>query len=523
MKRYLTDFDTKILPEETVDTVIIGAGVAGLSTALQLSNLGIKPLIISKKDPNVSNSFLAQGGIAAAIGKDDSSELHFLDTIKAGKGLCIEKNVRVLVEEGLERVVDLINLGVPFDKDKNNLPLLTKEAAHSKRRVLHSKDKTGSAIGKTLYKEIKRRNIEIDTCFYLEEILVKDNIFKGIIVSNNKERKLIRSKSLVLATGGYSPIYLRNTSAYKVGGDTLSVAFRAGLILKDLEFVQFHPTALNLPNYPAYLISEAVRGEGAVLVNDKGDRFVDELKPRDEVARAIFMQYKQGRKVFLDISPLKAKGIDFKNRFPSIYNMLLEAGLENENLIPVSPAAHYSIGGIEAEPNGKTNIDGIFAVGENSCTGIHGANRLASNSLLECIVFGYKTAYSVYLYNLYTTVDTYFHEKNFSKKELILENKDLVLNKIKNLMWDKVGLIREGSILKEALKDIEEIEDYLYKYKNVRYLLDLTYLAKAIILSALNRKESRGTHFRLDFPHEKVEYKKHTKIYNNFKIKLEVN
>ncbi len=523
MERYLTEFDTNILPEETVDTVIIGAGVAGLSTALQLSNLGIKPLIISKKEPDISNSFLAQGGIAAAIGKDDTPELHFIDTVKAGKGLCIEKNVRVLVEEGLERVVDLITIGVPFDKDKNGLPLLTKEAAHSKRRVLHVKDRTGSAIGKTLYQEINKRNIKLDTCFYLEEILVEDNVFKGIIVSNNTEKRFIRSKSLVLATGGYSPLYKRNTSAYKVGGDVLSIAFRAGAVLKDLEFVQFHPTALNLPDYPAYLISEAVRGEGAILVNDKGERFVDELKPRDEVARAIYMQYKQGRKVFLDISPLKEKGINFKERFPSIYKMLKEAGLENKNLIPVSPAAHYSIGGIEAKPNGKTNIEGIFSVGEISCTGIHGANRLASNSLLECIVFGYKTSYSVYLYNMYTKVDKRFNEKNIIKRTEILQKKDFILQQLKDIMWDSVGLIREEKPLKEALSKIQRLENQLYSYKNVRYLLDLVYLAKAVVLSALNRKESRGTHFRLDFPKENDQYKKHTKIYNNFKIKMEVN
>ncbi len=523
MERYLTEFNTKSIPEEVVDTVIIGAGVAGLSTALQLLNLGIKPLIISKKEPNISNSFLAQGGIAAAIGKDDSPELHFIDTIKAGKGLCIEKNVRVLVEEGLERVVDLITLGVPFDKDEAGLPLLTKEAAHSRRRVLHVKDKTGSAIGKTLYHEIKKGNLDIETCFYLEEILVEDNTFKGIIVSNNLEKKLIRSKSLVLATGGYSPLYKRNTSAYKVGGDVLSVAFRAGIILKDLEFVQFHPTALNLPNYPAYLISEAVRGEGAILVNDKGERFVDELKPRDEVARAIFMQYKQGRKVFLDITPLKEKKINFEKRFPSIYKMLEEVGLKDKNLIPVSPAAHYSIGGIEAEPNGKTNIQGIFSVGEISCTGIHGANRLASNSLLECIVFGYKTAYSVYLYNMYSKVDTRFHEKNTIKQTKILEDRESVLNSIKDIMWNNVGLIREEKSLNKALKNIQKLEEQLYNYRNVRYLLDLVYLAKATVLSALNRKESRGTHFRLDFPNESNQYKKHTKIYKNLKINMEVN
>ncbi len=523
MRRYLTEFDTKKLPEEQVDTIIIGAGIAGLSTALQLLNLGIKPLVISKKEPKISNSFLAQGGIAAAIGPDDDPDLHCEDTIKAGKGLCIKKHVRILVEEGLERIVDLINYGVPFDRDQKGFPLLTKEAAHSRRRVLHIKDKTGYEIGKVLYKKALEKNLFIETGFYVEEILTENRKFVGIIVSNNKEKKLIRAKSIVLASGGYSPLYKRNTSAYKVGGDVISLAHRAGVILKDLEFIQFHPTALYMEGYPAYLISEAVRGEGAILVDDKGNRFVDELKPRDEVARAIFTQYQQGKKVFLDITPLKEKGIDFQKRFPSIYNMLVSVGLKDTNLIPVSPAAHYSIGGIEAKPTGKTNIEGIFAVGENACTGVHGANRLASNSLLECVVFGYKTAYSVYIHNMYNKINVSFHVSSKIEEKNPILNKEVFLNKIKETMWENVGLIRDENRLKEALEDIQNIENELYNYTDNRYLLDVTYLAKGIILSALNRKESRGTHFRIDFPYERDQYKKHTKVFNNLKIKLEVN
>ncbi|NPA54238.1 MAG: L-aspartate oxidase [Aquificae bacterium] len=524
MKRYLTEFDTKSLPEEKVDTVIIGAGIAGLSTALQLLNLGVKPLVISKKEPKISNSFLAQGGIAAAIGPDDDPDLHCEDTIKAGKGLCIKKHVRILVEEGLERIVDLLNYGVPFDKNEKGLPLLTKEAAHSRRRVLHIKDKTGYEIGKVLYKKSVEKGLFLETGFYVEEILTDESKFVGIIISNNKEKKFIRAKSLVLASGGYSPLYKRNTSAYKVGGDVISLAYRAGVILKDLEFIQFHPTALYIEGYPAYLISEAVRGEGAILVDEKGNRFVDELKPRDEVARAIFLQYQQGKKVFLDISPLKEKGIDFKKRFPSIYNMLISVGLKDTNLIPVSPAAHYSIGGIEAKPTGKTNIEGIFAVGENACTGVHGANRLASNSLLECVVFGYKTAYSVYLYNMYNNINEHFHtfSKIKVKKHGKSLDKDTYLKKIKNIMWNDVGLIREEKKLSKALTEINKIEEEISFYDEVRYLLDIIYLAKGVILSAISRKESRGTHYRIDFPFERDEYKKHTKLLKDFKIKLEV-
>ncbi|WP_293445061.1 L-aspartate oxidase [Persephonella sp.] len=523
MERYLTEFDTKKLPVITTDTVIAGAGIAGLSTAVQLINFGIKPLIISKKTPTISNSFLAQGGIAAAIGKEDDPQLHYRDTIKAGRGLCIGKNVRILVEEGLERVVDLINYKVPFDRDEEGNILLTKEGGHSKRRVLHVKDKTGSAVGTVFYNLIKDR-VDFLLNYYLEEILTVDNRYVGIIVSNGTEKLLIRSKSLIIATGGYSPIYLRNTSAYKISGDTIGAAYRAGCVLKDLEFVQFHPTALFIENQPAYLITEAVRGEGAILVDQNGERFVNEMKPRDEVARAIFKKYAKGEKVFLDLRPLKEKGISVKKRFPTVYNLIKSFGFSENDLIPVSPAAHYSIGGIEATANGKTSVEGIFAVGESSCTGIHGANRLASNSLLECITFGYKTAYSVYIYNMYSKISSVnISSKGTGNKIISREERRGYLIRLKKLMWEYVGLERSEKGLEKALSEIEKMEKELLAYKNSRYLVDLVYLSKGIILSAKTRKESRGTHYRSDFPEEKKDYKKHTKIYNDFKIKLEVN
>ncbi|WP_457641626.1 L-aspartate oxidase [Persephonella sp.] len=525
MKRYITSFDTQKLSEEYVDTIIIGAGLAGLTTALQLDKLGIKPLIITKKNTGISNSFLAQGGIAAAIGKDDDPQIHYEDTINAGKGLCIERNVSVLVEEGVERVIDLIKYGVPFDKNGDGTLKLTTEGAHSRKRVLHVKDRTGKEIGKTIYNIILERGIKIESEFFLEEILTEDNRFIGVIVSNGRVKKFIKSKSLVLATGGYSALYFRNTSAYNISGDTISVAYRAGCILKDLEFVQFHPTALYIEGKPAYLVSEAVRGEGALLVDTKGERFVDELKPRDEVARAIFKKYLEGEKVFLDLRPLKEKGIKIEERFPTIFSMLKNFGYEKSDFIPVSPAAHYTIGGVEATTTGKTNVEGVFAVGEVSCTGVHGANRLASNSLLECIVFGYKTAYTVFSYNMYAKSFRNVKIKNVFTGENMLtkEEKRFILNKIKSIMWKKVGLIRNKEMLKDALKEITSLENYVHDYSNGRYLMDLIYLSKAVVLSALNREESRGTHFRSDYPEENPNLRKHTKIYKNFEIKLEVN
>ncbi len=519
MERYITDFNLQNLPEEKVEVVIIGAGIAGLSTALQLVNLGIKPLVISETTVGKSNSFLAQGGIAAAISKDDDPEYHYLDTIKAGKGLCIERNVRVLVEEGVERVVDLIKYGVPFDTEDGKIKL-TREGAHSKRRVLHVKDKTGSAIGKTLWEKICTKNIYIGIEYKLEEIITEENRVVGILVSKKSKKYFIRTKSVVLATGGFSSIFLRNTSHYKISGNTLSIAYRSGASLMDLEFVQFHPTALNLEGYPAYLISEAVRGEGAILVDDTGERFIDELKPRDEVARAIFEKLLEGKKVYLDIAPLKNRGIDFEKRFPNIASMLEKVGLKGYTRIPVSPAAHYTIGGIKAQSDGKTKVEGLFSVGEVSCTGVHGANRLASNSLLECVVFGFKTAYSVFVYNMnnnFLNFNKISNKVNFSS-EHSTDDKEIIA-RLKRTMWEKVGLVRDKEGLKQAVNILEQLKENT----NNNYLRDIITLSKAVAMSALKREESRGVHYRKDFPYEKKEFQKHTVLNKNMKINLEVS
>ena len=526
MERYLTDFNTKKLKNYITDTVIVGSGLAGLSVALELEKLNQDFLIISKGDIKLSNSFLAQGGIAAPLYINDTVEEHIKDTLKAGKGLCIEENVKILVDEGLQRVIDLLEkYKIPFDKDKEGKPLLTKEGAHSKRRILHYKDKTGQAILKGLYDFINKNKTLIG--YTLEEILIdeEENRFLGIIVKNNQEKLVIFAKSLILASGGYSAIYQRNTSAYRINGEILGLVLRNGIILKDLEFVQFHPTAFYSENInESKLISEAVRGEGAILVDDKGERFIDELKPRDEVARAIFKKYLEGRKVFLDISPILKKGVDFQKRFPTIYELMEKYNLKGTK-IPVSPASHYSIGGIEIDSYGKTNINGIFAVGEVACSGINGANRLASNSLLECLVFGYRTAYSVYKYNLYTKKPKNYELKNRANfnKSLSKEKIDYYINKLKKVMWENVGLLRDEKGLKKALNDINSIEKDVYSYNNTTYIKDLILLAKGIILSALERKESRGAHYRKDYPQENELYKKHTKVYKNLKIKMEVS
>ncbi|RUM47807.1 MAG: L-aspartate oxidase [Hydrogenothermus sp.] len=525
MYRYLTEFNTNNLPFEKVDTIIVGAGLSGLTVAKYLVKLGIKPLVITKKEIGISNSFLAQGGIAVAIGKDDSPELHFLDTVKAGKGICIESNVSSMVETGLEEVINLINEGLEFDKDSQGNLKLTKEGAHSRSRILHIKDKTGYYMTKFLSNQIKNE-ICLIAGYFIDEILTDENRFVGVVISNKSSRKVIYAKSLVLASGGYSPIYLRNTSAYKIGGDIIGNAFRAGVYLKDMEFIQFHPTALYIENQPAYLLTEALRGEGAILIDEKGERFIDELKPRDEVAKAIYKKYLNGEKVYLDLSPIVKKGISIKERYPTIYQLLKTYGLENQiNRVPVSPAAHFSMGGIEATSYGKTAIDGIFAVGEVACTGVHGANRLASNSLLECIAFGRKVAYYVYKYNSFTNIKQIkIDNKLKTHKELTKKERDDLTKQIKKMSWEYIGLVRSEEGLKIALKEFEKLENKLLNYKNSRYLYDLVLVAKATAKSALNREESRGAHFRIDFPNSKEEFRKHSIIKDkSMKIHLEVN
>jgi len=525
MHRYLSYFSTKKLLSEKVDTVVVGAGLAGLYVAYNLLKLGVKPLIITKKQIGISNSFLAQGGIAAAIGEDDSPEIHFEDTVNAGKGLCDEKNVFCMVETGVEEVINLINEGVSFDKDQTGKIKLTKEGAHSKNRVLHIKDKTGYYLTKFIAEKVKGKTPVLEG-YFVEEILTDENRFFGLLVSNKKERFIIYAKSLVLASGGYSPIYYRNTSAYNIGGDIIGNAFRAGVFLQDMEFIQFHPTALYIEGEPAYLLTEALRGEGAVLIDENGNRFIDELKPRDEVAKAIYEKYQQGQKVYLDLTPIVKKGINIAERYPAVFETLKKYHLENSlNKIPVSPAAHFSMGGIKATSYGRTQVEGIFAVGEVSCTAVHGANRLASNSLLECVSFGKKVAYAVYKYNLYNSVKTAnIENKPDQKKELTSSQRKKLTQQIKKLMWENVGLVREEGRLMNALKEINNIIDSVQNLQNSRYIMDLLIVAKAVVLSALNRKESRGAHYRKDYPKENEEFRKHSIIKDkSMKIHLEVN
>ena len=396
LNRYLINFDTDKLETEYHDMVIIGSGIAGVYTALQ-TDRDVDVLILTKESIDICNSVLAQGGIAVSLDKEDSPKLHYKDTLFAGAGLCDENSVWVLVNEAAENIKNLCNYGVDFDKGKDQKLSLTREAAHSKNWIIHTGDSTGKAVCDTLINAVKRKkNVTIREQVFVIDILTKDNVCKGVIICDRDgQTKLIRTNMVICAAGGYGQLYSNTTNPEVATGDGASFCYRAGAALMDLEFIQFHPTVLFHPDNKSFLISEAVRGEGAVLRNSKGERFMHkyhemkELAPRDVVSRSIFMEMQetQASNVFLDITH---KEEDFlKKRFPTIYKTCKEYGINiSKDMIPVAPAEHYCMGGIKTNENGETNIKGLYACGEAACNGIHGANRLASNSLLEGLVFG---------------------------------------------------------------------------------------------------------------------------------------
>jgi L-aspartate oxidase len=429
------------------DIVIVGDGIAGLTCALALAEKGIKPLVITR---GKGNTYLSQGGIAAAVGEEDSPLWHYLDTLRAGRLLNDEEAVKVVTYSGEEAISKLLEWGVPFDRNETFFEL-TLEAAHSKRRIFKVKDYTGRAIYEALHKKGNEYGIEF-LKGELTEIYTSEGKFSTVLIKTEKGFLLIEAKILVLATGGAASLYAKNSNIQDISGDSIGAALRAGVNLIDTEFVQFHPTVLA---GTGKLISEAVRGEGAWLVNDKGERFVDELSPRDEVARAIYLQIKNGRKVFLDFKPIVARGIKIEEKFPQIYSTLKEHSYDPyKELIPVEPAAHYFIGGIATDSRGRTAVENLYAIGECACTGLHGANRLASNSLLEGVVFGLRAATDIALKL------PFIKPVPFKGEKLTLDTDKVTdltedLQKLKNLMWTCAGIVRNGTLLREALNELD--------------------------------------------------------------------
>lgn len=487
---FFLNFNTSNLPEESVDVLVCGSGIAGLTTAITLTELGIKPVILTR---GRGNTYYSQGGIAACVHPQDSPFLHFIDTQRAGRGLCDEKALSVLVDEGIQRICDLERWGVSFDTDT------TIEGGHSFPRVLKVKDYTGRAIYSALYKKVETSGIRV-IVGELQEIIAEDKV-QGVLYHHDG-LKFLRVKALVLATGGASSMFLYTSNPVKVRGDAIGIALRCGISIKNPEFVQFHPTVVEGTNL---LISEAVRGEGALLIDDKGERFINELEPRDVVAKAIYKKLKEGRKVFLDTRHMGEK---FYHRFPTITDFLRERGLDpTKDIIPVVPAAHYFIGGTEVDLYGRTSIAGVYAIGECACTGVHGANRLASNSLLEGVVFGYRTAYRIY----HDVKFFSFSRSHFRSERKVSQRPSYHFFDLRKLMWDACGLEREEEELSRAIKKLKEwLKDYQNWEGTIenRELFDISLVALATLKSALKRRESRGVHFRRDYPYEREELRK---------------
>ena len=501
MKHFLP-FDTSLLPEDRVSVVICGSGIAGLTCAIVLKELGLDTLLLTR---GIGNTYYSQGGIAAAVHPSDSSQAHFLDTLRAGRRLNNEEALKILVGEGVLRIADLERWGVEFDKDERGEYATTTEGGHSFPRVLKVRDFTGREIYQKLLKRVKDLGITVVEG-ELQEIFGEDGV-QGIIWSDGKSLKVIRTPAVVLATGGAASLFRYTSNPERIRGDGIGIGLRAGAYMVNPEFVQFHPTVLEGSNL---LISEAVRGEGGILVDQKGERFIDELKPRDEISRAIYSILKEGGRVFLDMRPILKRGIDLEERFPTIVSFLRERGYDPyREPIPVVPAAHYYIGGLGVDTYGRTAVAGLYAVGECACTGVHGANRLASNSLLEGVVFGYRTAYRIFLDIKYLKVSS----AKFSSKGEGTKEPSFTFEDLRNLMWSKVGLEREKEGLEEAERKLTEWLESFSKVKRTPYLrqlYDLTLVALLTVRGALWRRESRGVHYRKDHPYENDSFRRDT-------------
>jgi L-aspartate oxidase len=480
--------------------LVVGSGVAGLHAAWRASSFG-DVLLLTKRSLFDSATAYAQGGIAAALGAGDSPELHRKDTLAAGAGLVDAAAVAVLTEEGPTRVRDLQTAGADFDLDAMGRLQLGREAAHSMNRIVHAHgDQTGAEVARTLIERVRASDrIKVLERARVLDLIVRDGECVGANASVAGRATEIIADATVLATGGCGQVYRYTTNPVVATGDGFAIAHRAGAVLADMEFVQFHPTALDTPENPLALISEAVRGEGATLVNGRGDRFMKrehrlaELAPRDVVARAIFEEQKSGQ-VYLDARRI---GKDFVRRFPGITALCKGRGIDPQrDLIPVTPAAHYMMGGIVVDLCGRTSLSRLWAVGEVSRTGVHGANRLASNSLLEGLVFAERVAR-----DLRDLKAVKAPPKSEAWKVPVLRDRgaaQVAADRVRAIMWDDAGIVRSAAGLWTAFDRLMGIEDRLPEGATEE--LNLVQTAQMIVWSALQREESRGGHFRSDFP-----------------------
>jgi L-aspartate oxidase len=512
-----------IVKMNSYDFIVVGAGIAGLRAAIELNEHG-SVLCLAKRNLTESNTQYAQGGIAVALGPDDSPEIHLRDTLAAGAGLVNEDAARTLLTEGPARVLELIDWGVRFDRDENGELAFAREGAHSRSRVLHADgDSTGREISRTLRDHASQlSNIHFGEFGFTRDLLVRNGRVVGVeTLREDGSTQAIAARAVLLATGGAGMVFANTTNPDVATADGPAMALRAGAQLSDMEFVQFHPTALFVKGAPRFLLSEAMRGDGAYLCNSARERFMSryhdlaELAPRDVVARAMYRELELSTAaeptIYLDVTHLD--GNKLKLRFPNIYQTCQQYGLDmTRDLIPIRPAAHYAMGGVRTDVNARASLPGLYAAGEVACTGVHGGNRLASNSLLEGLVFGMRAARGMAAEIAPSTFSN--HEAPTPQASACGVGDDHALRvEAQQLMENNVGIVRDHQQLQQAIARLRQIHEELPPPTN-RHRAEVRNIVEsglAIAHSALARTESRGSHYRSDFPvKDDVTFRKHS-------------
>ncbi len=511
-RRPLADLSSLDFDRHETDVLVIGGGVAGFSAAIAAAQ-GARVLCVTKDSALSSNTWAAQGGVAAVLSDEDSVESHRDDTLSAGVGLCDEVAVELVVREGPERVRDLISWGGSFDREEEGELHLTLEGGHSRKRVLHAQgDQTGVEVQKTLLRKVKSfANIELREHVFAVDLVVEAGHCVGALLWHQGRYTLVRARATVLATGGAGQLYRETTNPIIATGDGFAMALRAGAVLRDMEFIQFHPTTLYVAGSARHLITEAVRGEGGILRDMRGERFMvhyhpmAELAPRDVVARSIVRQMKMygDSHVYLDLSHLDP--VFVRERFPNLAEIckLFKIDVASD-MIPIHPSVHYVMGGVVADMDGRTSVPGLLACGEVASSGLHGANRLASNSLLEGLVFGQRSGLAAAAAEgAPLKTPSIFPETDFGLEGSVINAADM-FNSIKSLMWKDVGIVRSAEMLERAVTRLGNWSDYVFqcRFHSAQgwELVNSLTVAHAVATSALWREESRGAHFRSDFP-----------------------
>ncbi len=499
------------------DFIVIGSGVAGLRASVALAEKGARVTVLTKDKASESNTEYAQGGVAVVLSEDDTAELHEEDTLIAGAGLCDPEAVETLVNDGTKYIKQLIDWGIEFDREGGKL-VMGQEAAHSRRRILHAHgDSTGAEFVRSLMiRAGAEKRINLTPFANTEGLIISDGRCVGVRFLDPILRapREIFSRAVIMCTGGAGQLYLHTTNPSVATGDGMAMAYFAGAEMADMEFVQFHPTALNLENTPRFLLTEAMRGEGGILRNVNGERFMGryderlELAPRDIVSRSIVAEMRRtgSRNVFLDMTALDARFL--KERFPKVYETCKYYGLDiTTDKLPVSPASHYCMGGIRTDLHGRSTVPGLYAAGEVTCTGVHGANRLASNSLLEGLVFGARAGEAA-------ASDTggmpiarpLASDEGEAVSKVQSTISTAVKKRVKRVMWERVGILRDRESLRRAITEFEQISASNLSLSSRKFVT----LAMLVARGALWREESRGGHFRTDFPEQVEKWRVHS-------------